>query len=470
MHRYYQASYNGCLTMSQDAPKILIIGLGTGGLYASRAAQRFNRKTQITIIEKRDYHMFSPCGIPYAIEGMVGSFEELKHSVPTTRSLQIRLQHEATEVDAEEKKVKVKNLETGEEEWLEYDKLILATGSRSKILPVPGAKESMGRGMYVVTTPEEGEILRDVALKSKTAAVIGGGAIGMEIALALKHLGVEVHITKRSEPSLPRNLDPDIGKILTEHLLEKGLNVYFGKGIDSVNLNEKVESVTIGGEVIPVDFVVMAAGIDSNIDLAKEAGIECERGSIKTNKKMETNVPNIYAIGDNCWTHNMIDDSPARIALATTAYRQAMVAGVNAAGGDKEYEGTLGTFVTSVGDLEVSATGYNSSMAEAAGYKVIGGRANTMNKPTWIPGAKDISIKIIADAETGKILGGQSIGNEGTDWRINMIALGIRKGMTLEEFASVELAYCPPVSELYDPLLMATDVALRRLAGAQRRR
>ncbi len=219
-----------------------------------------------------------------------------------------------------------------------------------------------------------------------------------------------------------------------------------------------------------VDFVVMAAGVDSNIDLAKEAGIECERGSIKTNKKMETNVPNIYAIGDNCWTHNMIDDSPARIALATTAYRQAMVAGVNAAGGDKEYEGTLGTFVTSVGDLEVSATGYNSSMAEAAGYKVIGGRVNTRNKPTWIPGAKDISIKIIADAETGKILGGQSIGNEGTDWRINMIALGIRKGMTLEEFASVELAYCPPVSELYDPLLMATDVALRRLAGAQRRR
>ncbi|RLG94508.1 hypothetical protein DRO27_04725, partial [Candidatus Bathyarchaeota archaeon] len=277
-------------------------------------------------------------------------------------------------------------------------------------------------------------------------------------------------ITKRSEPSLPRNLDPDIGKILTEHLLEKGLNVYFGKGIDSVNLNEKVESVTIGGEVIPVDFVVMAAGVDSNIDLTKEAGIECERGSIKTNKKMETNVPNIYAIGDNCWTHNMIDDSPARIALATTAYRQAMVAGVNVAGGDKEYEGTLGTFVTSVGDLEVSATGYNSSMAEAAGYKVISGRANTMNKPTWIPGAKDISIKIIADAETGKILGGQSIGNEGTDWRINMIALGIRKGMTLEEFASVELAYCPPVSELYDPLLMATDVALRRLAGAQRRR
>jgi NADH oxidase (H2O2-forming) len=456
--------------MSQDAAKVLIIGLGTGGLYASRSAQRFNRKTQITIIEKRAYHMFSPCGIPYAIEGVVGSFEELKHSVPTTRSLQIRLKHEATEIDAEERKVKIKNLETEEEEWLEYDKLILATGSRAKILPIPGANEFLGKGMYIVTNPEEGEILRDVALKSKTAAVIGGGAIGMEIALALKHLGVKVHITKRSEPSLPRNLDPDMGKILTDHLLEKGLNVYFGKGIDSINGADKVESVTIGGEAIPVDFVVMSAGIDSNIDLAVEAGVECERGSIKTNKKMETNVPDIYAIGDNCWTHNMIDDSPARTALATTAYRQAMVAGVNVAGGDKEYEGTLGTFVTSVGDLEVSATGYNTSMAEAAGFKVISGRANTVNKPTWIPGAKDISVKVVADIETGRLLGGQSIGVEGTDWRINMIALGIRKGMTLEEFASVELAYCPPVSELYDPLLMATDVALRRLQGARRRR
>ena len=456
--------------MSQDAPKILIVGLGTGGLYASRAAQRFNRKAQITIIEKREYHMFSPCGIPYAIEGVVSSFEELKHSVPTTRSLQIRLSHEAIDVDARGKKVKVKNLETGAEEWLDYDKLILATGSRSKILPVPGAKEFLGKGIYVVTTPEEGATLRDIALKSKTAAVIGGGAIGMEIALALKHLEVDVHITKRSEPSLPRNLDPDMGKILTEHLLEKGLNIYFGKGIDSINGTDKVESVTIAGEVIPVDFVVMAAGIDSNIDLAEKAGIKSERGSIKTNKKMETNVPDIYAIGDNCWTHNMIDDSPARTALATTAYRQAMVAGANAAGGDKEYEGTLGTFVTSVGDFEVSGTGYNTSMAEAAGFKVISGRANTMNKPNWIPGAKNISVKIVADAETGRLLGAQSIGAEGTDWRINMVALGIRKGLTLEEFASVELAYCPPVSELYDPLLMATDVALRRLAGAKRRR
>ena len=455
--------------MSDEAPHIVIVGLGTGGLYSSRAAQRYNRRTNITIIEKRDYHMFSPCGIPYAIEGKVENFDDLKHSVPTTRSLQISLQHEAMEVDPKTKRVRVKNLESGEEEWIGYDSLILATGSKPTILPVPGAKEFLGKGIYTVSTPEDGELLRDVALKSERCAVVGAGAIGMEIAVALKHLGVDVHITKRSEPALPRNIDPDMGSILVDHLKEKGLHVYFGKGIDSINGGDKVESVTIAGEVIPVDFVVMAAGVDSNIDLAEKMGVECIRGSIKTDNMMRTSIPDVYAVGDNCWSHRMIDGSPARVALATTAYRQAMVAGVNAAGGEATYDGTLGTFVSYVGDLEVSATGYNTPGAEAAGYTVVSGRANTVNKPAWMPGAKEISIKILADVNTGKILGGHAIGHEGTDWRINMIALGIKKGMTLDEFATVELAYCPPVSELYDPLLMATDVALRRLDAKRRR-
>ncbi len=455
--------------MSHDAPHIVIIGLGTGGLYSSRAAQRYDRRTQITIYEKRDYHMFSPCGIPYAIEGTVKSFDDLKHSVPTTRSLQIFLKHEALDVDPVNKRVQVKNLENGEESWTKYDSLILATGNKPTILPVPGAKEFLGNGIYTVSNPEDGKVLQDVALRSKTCAVIGAGAIGMEIALALKHLGVDVHITKRSEPALPRNVDPDMGTMLVDHIKEKGLHVHFGKGIDSINGGDVVESVTIAGEVIPVDFVVMAAGVDSNTDLAEKMGVECERGSIKTNSRMETSIKDVYAIGDNCWSFSMIDKSPARIALATTAYRQAMVAGVNAAGGDAVYDGTLGTFVSYIGDLEVSATGFNTAAAEEAGYETVNGRANTLNKPSWMPEAKNISIKIIADAATGRLLGGHAIGTEGTDWRINMIALGIKKQMTLEEFATVELAYCPPVSELYDPLLMATDVALRKLEAKQRR-
>lgn len=412
--------------------------------------------------------MFSPCGIPYAIEGRIDDFEKLKHSVPTTRSMQIHLKHEAIDGDPTEKKVKVKNLETDEEQWVEYDKLILATGSKPIILDVPGAHEFEGKGVYTVSTPEDGELLRKIALMSKSAMVIGGGAIGMEIALALKHIGLDVHITKRSEPALPRNMDPDMGSILVDHLIERGLHVHFGKEVDSINGKEYVESVTIAEKVIPIDFVVMAVGVNSNTELAEKMGVNCERGSIRTNSRMETDQPDIYAVGDNCWSFNMIDGAPARVALASAAYRQAMIAGINAAGGNTEYDGTLGTFVSFVGELEVSATGYNTFRAEAAGYQVVSGRANTLDKPSYIPEAKEISIKILADATTGKLLGGHAVGREGTDWRINMIALGIKNGMTLDEFATVELAYCPPVSDLYDPLLMATDVAIRKLQRVRR--
>ncbi len=455
----------------KEAPKIVIIGLGTGGLYASRAATRINRKAQVTIVERRDYDMFSPCGIPYAIEGKVKDFEELKHTVPETRQITKLLRHEALSIDPKGKRVEVKNLESSEVFWLEYDSLILATGSSPIVLPVPGGKEFMGRGVYVVSNPEEGKILREAALKSrtKTAVMVGGGAIGLEIALALRHLGLEVYATKRSPDPLPRNLDPDMGKLILDYLESQELNILFGKGIESVNGGEWVESVTIAGETIPTDVVVMAVGVDPASSLAKGAGIATDRGAIVTDERMETSVKGIYAVGDNCVSFSGIDKEPISVALATTAFRQAAVAGVNAAGGNAVYDGAYGTFVSYFGEMEVSCTGYNTQTAEQHGFKVVSGRANMMILPRWMPDAKEISVKVLADAETGRVLGGQAIGEEGTDWRINIIALAIKKRMTLQELSTIELAYCPAVSDIYDPLLVAVDTAIRRQEALSRR-
>ena len=447
---------------SSESRKIVIIGLGTGGLYSSRAASRYDRKVEITIIEKRDYDMFSPCGLPYAIEGVVKSFEDLKHSVPSTRQIKKLLSHEALSIDAEGKRVQVKNLESGEKSWLDYDSLIISTGSQPIILPIPGAKELLGHGVHVVTDPENAKALRDVALKSKRAVVVGGGAIGLEIAFALKELGLEVWVTKRSPPPFPRNLDPDMGKIISEYLEAKGLHTLFGKGIDAINGEDKVESVVIAGETIPTDIVVMAVGVESESTLAEAAGIATERGSILTNEKMETNVKDVYAIGDCALSSSGVDRKPSYVALATTAFKQAVVAGVNAAGGDAIYGGNLGTFVSFIGDLEVSCTGYNSSTAERNGFNVITGRVNMQIKPNWMPGAKNVSVKLVVDADTGRILGGQAIGEEGAAWRMNVVALAIKQKMKIREFSTVELAYCPAVSEVYDPLLVAADVAQRR--------
>ena len=448
---------------------IVIIGLGTGGLYASRAASRVDRSASITVIERRPYDMFSPCGLPYAIEGKVETFEELKHSVPTTRQLKKLVNHEAIKIDAENKRVQTRNLETHELFWVDYDSLILCTGSRPSVLPIPGAEEYLNKGVYTCSTPEEAKTLRDAALKSKNAVVVGGGAIGLELAFALKELGLNVHITKRSPPPLPRNLDPDMGKKLLEYLKGHGMHIHFGKGIDSINGEEHVESVTIAGEDIPTDLVVMAVGVTPQSRLAEEAGIHTERGYVVVNQRMETNIKDVYALGDCTVSHSGVDGKPVTIALATTAFMQASVAGANAAGGDKVYDGSLGTFVSYIGDIEVSCTGYNSSTAERNGFKVITGRANMQTKPRWMPDAKDISVKLVADAVSGRLLGGQAIGEEGAAWRINIVALALKQRMTVEDFVSIELAYCPAVSELFDPLAVAADNLQRRFNRANKR-
>jgi NADH oxidase (H2O2-forming) len=447
----------------QDSPrKVVIIGLGTGGLYSSRAVSRTDRTAKITIIEKRDYDMFSPCGLPYAIEGKVPNFEDLKHSVPTTRQLSKLTSHEVLSIDTDGKRVEVKSLESDETFWLDYDSLIISTGSRPIILPIPGANELLGKGVHVVTNPEEAEGLRDAALKSKRAVVVGGGAIGLEIAFALKELGLDVWVTKRSPPPFPRNLDPDMGKVISEYLESKGLHILFGKGIDRINGEDHVESVEIAGETIPTDIVVMAVGVMPESRLAEEAGIATDRGAVVTDERMMTSVKDVYALGDCSVSFSGVDKKPVSIALATTAFMQAAIAGVNAAGGDAVYSGGMGTFVSFIGDLEISCTGYNTEIAERNGFKVIAGRANMQTKPSWMPEAKDISVKVVVDAETGRILGGQAIGEEGAAWRINVISVAIKNKMTIEDFSKIELAYCPAVSELYDPLLVAADVALRR--------
>jgi len=449
-----------------SARKIVIIGLGTGGLFASRAATRIDRRAEVTIIERRDYDMFSPCGLPYAIEGKVGSFEDLKHSVPATRRLKKLLKHEALSIDTEGKRVEVKNLESGEAFWIDYDSLIISTGSNPIILPIPGAEEFIGRGIHFVTNPENARELKEAALRSEMAVMVGGGAIGLEIAIALKRLGLEVWVTKRTPPPLPRNLDPDMGSIITDYLKSEGLNLLFGKGIDSIEGGDHVESVVIAGKTIPTDLVVMAVGVRPESEVAEKSGIATERGGIVIDERMQTSVKDVYAIGDCALTFSNIDKDNISTNLATTAFLQAAVAGVNAAGGDMVYSGTLGTFVSFIGELEVACTGYNSRIAEGHGFKVVTGRVNMTVKPRWMPGAKVISVKLVVDAETGRILGGQAIGEEGAAWRINVVALAIRKRMTIEEFVTIELAYCPAVSDLYDPLLVAADAALRRFRRA----
>jgi NADH oxidase (H2O2-forming) len=240
------------------------------------------------------------------------------------------------------------------------------------------------------------------------------------------------------------------------------LNILFGKGIDRIIGKEKVEAVEISGERKSCDIVVIATGVGPNIEVIKNMDIVTLRGAIMTNQRMETSVDSIYAVGDCCLSFNGFTLESAKINLATTAQKQAIVAGVNAAGGDAIYDGAYGTFVSKIGELEVACTGYNTMSLNRLMYNVVTGRVKKKVKPSWMPNAKDITIKILVDKDTGEILGGQAIGEEGAASRINLIALAIKKRMTIQEFSTIELAYCPAISDLYDPLLVVSDIAMKR--------
>ncbi|MFH0816307.1 MAG: FAD-dependent oxidoreductase [Methanobacteriota archaeon] len=447
---------------------VIIIGLGVGGLYASKYASGTNRKANVTIIEKRDFDQFSPCGLPYAIEGVVKDFASLQYTVPETGRFKKLLSHEVLSIDAQGKKLKVKNLKTGDISEMAWDSLVLATGADPTNLPIPGAKELAGKGVHFCTNPSNAAALRNAALnsKKKAACVVGGGATGLEVAAALKVLGLDVHVTKRTPPVMADIFDPEMGTLVLDKLAELGIHQYFGKGIESINGTDSVESVTIAGQVIPCDVVVMAAGMRARTALGEASGISANKNGFVTNERMETNVPRVFAVGDCAESFSRMDGSKGPALLATTAYRQGAIAGINAAGGDAKYKGFYNTFVSFVGDMEMAATGFNLEGALKAGHQ----NAKPISvkgalRPHYIPKNSELALRMIVDGDTGKILGGQAIGKEGAAWRMNVIGIMATKGMTIWDLEDTEFAYCPPVSDVFDVLSRAADIAVKRVGA-----
>lgn len=446
--------------------EIVIVGLGTGGLYASKGALGFNRKCHVNIFEKRDFDQFSPCGLPYVIEGIIKDFEELKYNVPEVRNKLTKfLQHEVVSVDNHKKVVKAVDLKSFEEKEISYDALVLAPGASPINLPIPGAKELVGRGVHFLSDIDNSRALFQAARSSKKrrAVVVGGGATGLEVAIGLKALGLDVAVTKKTPPPFPRNLDPEMGKIIVEHLERLGLRVLFGKGIDRINGDDKVESVVIAGETIDCDIVVMAVGMKGNVGLAEILGAKIERGSVVTDNRMETSIKGVYAAGDLVQTYSRIDGSKTTMQLATSAYQQGMVAGINAAGGNTTYPGALNTFLAVIGGLEVASTGYSLEKAQNLGYEAQAIFTKKDIRSHYMPNRKEINLMAIVDSKDGRILGAQAVGQEGAGWRINIFALAIQGGMSLYDVKDAELSYSPPVSQMYDPISQLAEVGLKRL-------
>lgn len=443
--------------------KIVIIGANAAGVDAAVAARKTDRTAEITLIANENKGAYSRCGIPYVLGGQIPSFDDLlvyPSSYYKMMKFDLRLETTATNVDTKAKTVEIQD-KSGKKEILNYDSLILATGAYPFAPPIKGKDK---KGVFVVRTIEDGQKIDATLKNAKSAVVVGAGVIGLEVAAAFVECGVKTTVVEFLPYVLPAMLDKDMADVVQKMLEEKGLRIIVGHSADEILGADKVKGALVAGEKIPADLVVIATGVRPNVELAQKAGIAVrERGGIVTNSRMETSAKGAYAVGDCADSVNMLTQKPGLTQLGTVAVRHGKVAGVNAAGGYAVFPGVLGSAVTKVLDFEVGATGLNEFFAGRAGLQTVAGTITSKTKADYYPGALPIRVKIVVEKESQRIIGGQIITGEEVNQRINALSFAIQKQMTVRELAKADTAYAPPVNETWEPMVLAAEMALRKL-------
>ena len=443
--------------------RIVIIGAHAAGVDAASAARKTDRTAEITLITKQKKAGYSPCAIPFVLGRHIPSFDELVVFSPAyyrMMKLDLRLETTVTSISTDAKTVEIED-KTGKRERLEYDSLIITTGAYPFVPPIKGREK---RGVYVLRTIDDGEKIDKAIKDAKTAAVVGAGLIGLETAVAFVERGLKTTVVELLPYVLPLMLDEDMAKVVHGMLEKKGMRVIVKHAADEILGTEKATGVSVAGERIPADIVVVATGIRANTELAKNAGITIgETRGIKTNMRMETSVKDVYAAGDCAQSASLVTHRPLLSQLGTTAVRQAKVAGINAAGGYAVFPGCLGSAVTRLFDTEIGATGLTEFMAGRAGMKTIAGTITSKTRPEYYPGGLPIKVKLVVEKDTERLIGAQIIGGEEVTQRINALSFAIQKQMTVRELAKADTCYAPPLNETWEPMVLAAEIAIRKL-------
>jgi len=440
---------------------IIIIGMGTASSGAAAAVNHTNPRSEVRIIEKRGYEMYSPCGMPFAFEGRL-DFESLKHDFPARGPrTKVYLNTEEVKIDPDRKEAVIKNQEG--QKAFQYDSLIIATGAQPVIPPIKNIEKFLGSYAHTLYTLEEASRLYNIASQDSKVSIIGAGAIGVEFAMAMKKQDLEVIIAEMMGQVFPNALDKDMARHVQEYLERNGITVLINSSVKEVIGKDKVEGIIIDEKVHKTDLIILACGIIPNIEWLKNCGISCNKNGIITNNRMMTNMKGIYAAGDCVETYNAMTKKKCGSALAVPALKQGRVAGINAAGGRAIYSGTLNTFISIFGEYAVGSTGITSEQAKEEGHELVIQKIKGQNKADWYPGHKELIVKLIADKK-GKLLGGQVFGEKiAVKNRIDIISSYLSTKSYLRDMIKGELAYCPDVANIPDPLTTAVDFMLRRV-------
>ena len=442
--------------------KIIIIGGVAGGATAAARIRRLDEKAEIIIFERSGYISYANCGLPYYIGGVIEDKEELTLQTPEGFYRRFRIKakvyHEVTDIDAKNKTVSVTDLRTGTSFTESYDKLILSPGAK----PVLPDFYMENARTFTLRTVEDTLKIRAFIEQDhpKTAVVIGGGFIGLEMAENLTELGIKTTIVQRGNHLLP-TVDCDMASFIHASLRHRGVHLLLNSSTEKMSvIGDKILLEISDGQQISADMVVLAVGVVPENTLAKKAGLDLGlKGAIKVNGKMETSVPDIYAVGDAVQVKHFITEQDAVISLAGPANKQGRIAADNICGLNSEYKGSQGSSVIKLFDMTVATTGINEQQAVASGYEYEKVILTQNSHAGYYPNATAMTLKLIFEKESFKILGAQIVGYDGVDKRIDVIATAIRARLGADELKDLDLAYAPPYSSAKDPVNMAGFVA-----------
>ncbi len=459
--------------------RLLVVGGVAAGASAAAKARRTNEDVEIVIYEKGPYVSYGNCGIPYYIGGEIPSRDDLflvtEQRFWDRLRIDVRVNHEVTEIKPDQSTVQVAGPDGSFEDH--YDRLILATGAVPLRPPIPGIDS---RGIHTLWTIPDGDAILDMVKtlsKDDPVCVVGGGFIGLEIAENLHRRGFQITLVEKMDQVMPP-LDREMAYFASEHMRSKGIRVILSDGVSSFEGRDgTVESVVLeSGEEIAAALVVLSIGVRPETSLAEKAQLHIgPNNGVEVDSYMRTSDPHIYAAGDMVETNHCSGRCPVRIPLAGPANKQGSIAGHNAAAdlhpeepAKEAFRGVLGTSIVRVFDLTVAATGLNERAAAALDYAVQVSHTISGHHADYYPGAQDMIIKLIADANSGRLLGGQAVGFAGVDKRIDVLATALMADMTPYDLEQLDLAYAPPYSAAKDPIIVAGMVAANVMRGQYR--
>lgn len=437
----------------------MVIGGDAAGMATATQARRLRPELDIVALERGSRTSYSACGIPYLVGGEVETVEDLVARTPQQLRgeyrIDVRLRHEAMAVDVDRREVEVRDHDHGRTFRLGFDHLLLGMGASPRRPPIDGIDLSH---VYGVQTLDDGERLLEVAERGGCGevVVVGGGYIGLEIAEAFLHRGCRVTVVEAS-PEVMGTLDPDMGRLVSDAMRRHGIDIRCGTRVRSIS----DKAVVIGeGEGIPADLVVLGMGVTPNVELAEEAGVDIgPSGAIAVDRRQQTSAEGVWAAGDCCESHHLVSERKVHIPLGTHANKQARVAGTNIGGGYATFPGVVGTAVTKVCDTEVARTGLHEREARAAGFDFHVARIESTTRAGYYPGASPLTVKLLAEWRSGRVLGAQIVGLEGAAKRIDVVATVLHARLDVEHMTALDLSYAPPFAPVWDPVLVAARKA-----------